>query len=73
MAIWQKGMNDPDIMIRRYQCPQCEKYALHIKYESFAECENGCFITDSEVIDQLVNSQNYKGVFQDDELQYNFI
>ncbi|HHV65605.1 MAG TPA: hypothetical protein GXX46_11160 [Peptococcaceae bacterium] len=73
MALWQKGIDDPDIKIRRYHCPECGEYSLHIKYESFAECENGCFLTDSSVIDKLIESKDYKGVFQEDELKYNFI
>lgn len=73
MALWQKGTDDPDIKIRRYQCPLCGKYSLHIKHESFAECENGCFITDSEVIDKLIDAKSYDGVFQEEELKYNFI
>ncbi len=73
MALWQKGIDDPDIKIRRYQCPQCGKYSLHIKYESFAECENGCFITDSQVIDKIIDSKSYDGIFGEDELKYNFI
>ena len=73
MALWQKGLDDPDIVIRRYYCPQCGKYSLHIKYESFAECENGCFIIDSEGIDKLIEQKNFEGIFTDEELQYNFI
>lgn len=73
MALWQKGLNDPDIVIRRYFCPQCDKYCLHIKHESFAECENGCFITDSEEIDKLIEQKDFKGMFTEDELRYNFI
>lgn len=73
MAIWKMGIDDPDIMIRRYRCPECGNYSLHIKYESFAECENGCFITDSKVIDQLIADQNFEGLFQEEELKYNFI
>lgn len=73
MALWQAGINDPDIMVRRYHCPECGKYSLHIKYESFAECENGCFITDSKVIEQLIADKNFDGQFLKEELEYNFI
>ncbi|NLI92708.1 MAG: hypothetical protein GX434_11030 [Peptococcaceae bacterium] len=73
MALWQKGIDDPEIKIRRYRCPQCGNYSLHIKYESFAECEEGCFITDSAVIDKLIDDKSYEGIFQEEELKYNFI
>lgn len=73
MALWQKAIDDPDIKIRRYCCPECGKYSLHIKYESFAECENGCFITNSEDIDRIISAQDYQGVFSAEELKYNFI
>jgi hypothetical protein len=73
MALWQKGIDDPDIKIRRYLCPQCGNYSLHIKYESFAECEQGCFITDSNIIDKLIETKSYEGVFKEEELKYNFI
>lgn len=73
MALWQKGIDDPDIMRRRYHCPECGEYSLHIKYESFAECENGCFITDSDVIDKIITAKDFTGVFLEEELQYNFI
>ncbi|MGI6450466.1 MAG: hypothetical protein ACOX3R_09255 [Desulfitobacteriia bacterium] len=73
MALWQKAIDDPEIKVRRYRCPVCGKYSLHIKHESFAECENGCFISDSELLDNLIDSQDYQGVFQEDELKYNFI
>jgi hypothetical protein len=73
MARWQKGIDDPDIMIRRYRCPECGHYTLHIKYESFAECSNGCFITAPDVIDKLIDAQEYEGIFEEDELKYNFI
>lgn len=73
MALWQKGLEDPDIIIRRYQCPQCGGYSLHIKYESFGECENGCFITESEEIEKIIDSKKYEGTFTEDELDSNFI
>ena len=73
MALWQKGLTDPDIMVRRYQCPQCSSYTLHIKHESFAECESGCFIIDSAEIERIIESKNYEGVFTEDDLKYNFI
>lgn len=73
MAFWIKGVNDPEIMIRRYHCPQCNHYSLHIKYEAFGECEQGCFITDSQVIDKLIEDQNFEGIFSEEELKYNFI
>ena len=50
MALWIKCLNDPDIVLRRYCCPECDNYSLHIKHETFGECENGCFITNQEEI-----------------------
>ncbi len=73
MALWAKGIADPDIKIRRYLCPECGQYSLHIKYESFAECEHGCFITNPEAIDQIIDNKDYNGKFTEEELNYNFI
>jgi len=73
MALWQKGIEDPEITTRRYCCPLCGNYSLHIKHESFGECENGCFITDSELIDKLIESREFEGLFSEEELKYNFI
>ncbi len=73
MGYWIKGNNDPEIMIRRYCCPQCMEYSLHIKHEAFGECEQGCFITDSDQIEKLIDAKDFKGVFTDEELDYNFI
>jgi hypothetical protein len=73
MALWLKGVDDPEIMARRYLCPECGKYSLHIKHESFAECENGCFITDSTIIDKLITDKNFDGLFSEEELTYHFI
>ena len=73
MAVWQRKLDDPDITVRRYYCPECKNYSLHIKHESFSECENGCFITDEKVINNLIDDKKFKGTFSEDELTNNFI
>ncbi|ADY54818.1 hypothetical protein Sgly_0452 [Syntrophobotulus glycolicus DSM 8271] len=73
MALWQKLENDPEIRIRRYLCPECGSYTLHVKHEGFGECENGCFITDSAVINKVIDDKKFEGTFSEDELKYRLI
>jgi hypothetical protein len=73
MALWERAEKDPEIKMRRYRCPDCGKYALHVKYESFAECANGCFIHDEKIIAGVLDSGDFDGHFSREELETDFI
>lgn len=73
MGIWHRLERDPEIRTRRYRCPECGEFTLHIKHEGFAECENGCFINDPAAIDKVIEDKDFEGTFTEDELKYNFI
>jgi hypothetical protein len=73
MPLWARGESDPEIRLRKYKCPDCGEYSLHVKHGSFAECANGCFISDEAVVTGLLNAGDYEGFFSREELETNFI
>lgn len=58
-----------EISHRRYKCPNCEEYNLHIESNVFAQCEQGCFIEDEDEIKELIETEKYKGYFSDEDLE----
>ncbi|MDR1961296.1 MAG: hypothetical protein LBQ16_03345 [Gracilibacteraceae bacterium] len=73
MPLWERGEADPDIRFRKYKCPECGKHSLHVKHGSFAECGNGCFISDETVIARVLDGGDYAGRFTREELETDFI
>lgn len=73
MAIWERAERDPEIRLRRYKCPECGAFSLHIKHEAFAECANGCFICDESIIKEVLDDADFDGQFTQTELETEFI
>lgn len=57
---------------KRFKCPECDEYSLHIDSFTFAECEEGCMIKDENIISQILDTDDFEGYFTDEDLQNNF-
>lgn|GEM_PF-3752079 len=57
---------------RKYICPECNVYHLHIANENFAECPEGYQTSDTTIISNIIDSEDFQGRFTGDELQNKF-
>lgn|GEM_PF-1660975 len=55
---------------KRYRCPDCSEYTLHIEHDWYAECEDGCeSIELAEVIFGIYEDNNYEGYYTTAEIK----
>jgi hypothetical protein len=75
--MWQKMFRDkyPSKTYRkRYKCPECQDYTLHIEHDSFAECEEGCeFISSELLIFEIFEEDDFSGYYITEEIKEAYI
>lgn len=58
---------------KRYKCPKCDEYTLHIEHDSFGECENwGDDINSEEEISKIVKKDDFDGFYTSEEIKESF-
>ena len=59
---------------RKFKCPECGEYELHIECDNYAECKKGCSYTtnNKEEIENIIASKDYdpSDKFEDYELRF---
>lgn len=62
-----------DAFYKRFKCPECNDYHLHVQDMLYAECEEGFMTNDKELIQRIVDTDDFDGYFTEDEIENDFI
>lgn len=65
--MWRKNMRSHQSLIyrKKYKCPVCNEYSLHIIHDLVCECENECDVDycDKMEIESIISKNNFEGYY----------
>lgn len=73
--MWEKMFRTKDIWVyrKRYKCPMCKEYTLHIIHDNACECEKMfCEINQMLNVEEIIQKDDYAGFYTSEELKDNF-
>lgn len=53
---------------KRYKCPKCNNYTLHIEHDEYAECKECMHVSDININD-IIEKNDYQGYYTSEDLE----